>query len=335
MSKLDQDPDHGSDHENANTLVDQALQQGELQRAVFDQLEDGVYMVDRNRRIVYWNSGAEEITGYLAHEVAGQFCHADLMMHCDATGKGLCGAGCPLSAVMQDGRPRESSVFARHRHGHRVPVHLRSRAIFDSDGHVIGAVEVFKQVTTPERTEMRLLQAHNCLDRLTNVATRQYGEMRLAHALEALRAFGIPFGWLAVELDQIDELERRYGHGMIDTALKLVARTLDANAGPLDLVTHWERGEFRIEIHSCWREGPAALAERLVDLVRSSNLEWWGDPVRVSISIGGGTSLPADTREALETRAAQALANCRAGGGGRAAVWHACGEFSGDDLCLP
>jgi diguanylate cyclase (GGDEF)-like protein len=308
--------------ENDEAVVQQAWRDGALQQALFDQLEEGIYIVDLNRRILYWNAGAEEITGYLMQEVAGHFCHGDLMMHCDAAGKGLCGDGCPLSAVMHDGRPREATVFLRHRHGHRLPVHVRARAIFDSNGDVIGAVEVFEEAKALERTEMRLLQMHGCLDRLTNVATREYGEMRLKHALETLTTFGIPFGWLAVELDQLESLEHRYGHGMVDTALKMVARTLDGNVGALDSVTYWERGQFRIEVHSCWREGPGALAEKLIALVRTSNLEWWGDPVRVTISIGGGMSAVGDTREALEARATGALANCRASGGGHAAVVH-------------
>jgi PAS domain S-box-containing protein len=33
--------------------------------AVVDSLEAGVYVVDRDRKIVYWNHGAERISGYL------------------------------------------------------------------------------------------------------------------------------------------------------------------------------------------------------------------------------------------------------------------------------
>jgi PAS domain-containing protein len=47
--------------------VEQALRDGPMQQALFDQLEEGLYIVDRSRRTLYWNAGAEEITGYLAH----------------------------------------------------------------------------------------------------------------------------------------------------------------------------------------------------------------------------------------------------------------------------
>ena len=37
--------------------------------AVVDSLEAGVYLVDRDRKIVYWNHGAERISGYLRQQV--------------------------------------------------------------------------------------------------------------------------------------------------------------------------------------------------------------------------------------------------------------------------
>ena len=34
-------------------------------KGLLDNLYDGVYFVERNRGIVYWNKGAERITGYI------------------------------------------------------------------------------------------------------------------------------------------------------------------------------------------------------------------------------------------------------------------------------
>ena len=176
-------------------------------------------------------------------------------------------------------------------------------------------MEVFEQVTLPSSTEWRLLQAHGCLDQLTAVASRPYGEFKLAQALEAFRAFEIPFGWLVVELDQAAPLEHRYGHGMIDAAMKIMARTLDGNLGPLDSLTRWGPMEFRIVTHSSWEHGLAELTGKLRGLAHASNLDWWGDPVRVTFSIAGVMVEPGDSAESLETRAAGALAKARAGGG--------------------
>ena len=293
--------------ENDNSVVEQALHDGDLHKALLDHLEAGIYMVDRRRRILYWNRGAEHISGFLSQEVAGRFCQGDLLMHCDASGRGLCGKGCPLSTVLVDGKPREHQFFLRHRQGHRIPVQVRSRAIFDAAGAIIGAVEVFEPSTVPAPIDRRLLQDHGCLDTLAEVANRAYGEFRLKQALEALRAFGIPFGWLAVKLDDVEKLEHRYGHGLLDAAVKMTARTLDCNLGPQDSAARWGRAEFRIEVHSCWGVELGDLIKKLLALTRASKLDWWGDPVRVTVLMGGVTAEPGDSVESIEARLAEVL----------------------------
>ena len=329
MSTLNSDKD--------DPVVEQALRDGELHKALLDHLDGGIYMVDRNRRILYWNRGAEQISGYLAQDVAGHFCQGDLLMHCDGAGRGMCGKGCPLLTTMVDGSPREHTLFLRHRHGHRIPVRVRARAIYDSSGAIIGAVEVFEQLTAPAAIDRRPLNEHGCLDPLAEVANRAYGEFKLGQAVDVMRAFGITFGWLAVELDDVDKLEHRYGHGLVDAAVKMMARTLDSNLGPLDSVTRWGRTEFRIEVHSCWGQGLADLTAKLLALARASNLEWWGDPVRVTVSIGGVMAEPGDSSESLESRVAGVLAKSRSARSSQGADGPSNNDFLklGDERCLP
>jgi diguanylate cyclase (GGDEF)-like protein len=320
-----------------DVVVQQAQDDGELHKALLDHLEAGIYMVDRKRRIVYWNRGAEQISGYLAQEVAGHFCQGDLLMHCDSAGVGICGKGCPLSSVMLDGKPHETTLFLRHRHGHRVPVHIRSRAIYDSTGAITGAVEVFEQVSAPAVIDRRGLEEHGCLDPLAEVPNRSYGEFKLGQSLAVFRKFGIAFGWLTVEIDEVEKLEHRYGHGMVDAAVKMLARTLDSNLGPLDSLTRWERAEFRIEVHNPGGHRLDGLMAKLGVLARASNLEWWGDPVRVTVSIAGVMVEPEDTPALLETRLAAALAKSRAERGNRTGGGRPSGDFQilGDQPCLP
>jgi PAS domain S-box-containing protein len=46
----------------------------EVHRTILEQMEDGVYFVDRDRRITYWNAGAEHLTGYSAADVLDHSC---------------------------------------------------------------------------------------------------------------------------------------------------------------------------------------------------------------------------------------------------------------------
>jgi transcriptional regulator with PAS, ATPase and Fis domain len=70
---------------------------------VLDSLHEGVYFVDLNRTITYWNKGAESLTGYTAADMLGRSCADDLLAHVDNQGTTLCLEGCPLQKTMTDG----------------------------------------------------------------------------------------------------------------------------------------------------------------------------------------------------------------------------------------
>jgi PAS domain-containing protein len=45
-----------------------------LFRSILEQLHTAVYVVGRDGKIVFWNDGAERITGYLRRDVIGRVC---------------------------------------------------------------------------------------------------------------------------------------------------------------------------------------------------------------------------------------------------------------------
>jgi diguanylate cyclase (GGDEF)-like protein/PAS domain S-box-containing protein len=308
-------------HSSPDQVLQQALHDADLQWALLDQLEEGLYIVDRQRRILYWNSGAERITGYKAMAVTGRLCPEGLLMHCDADGKGLCGAGCPLVAVMADGKPRECLVYLRHKQGHRLPVRVRSRPVHGPEGTILGAVEVFES-TSPPRAHIAHIESFGCCDELTGIANRAYGELRATHALDALAKFGLPFGWLGIALDHTAELEQRNGHGFIDAAVRVLARTLDQVMGPLDILVRWSRTEFRVLIRRGEHYDLLDTGRRAVVLSHCSDVAWWGDTAKVTVSAGAALAQRGDSIQSLESRAAEAVAASQAAGGNRAALKH-------------
>jgi PAS domain-containing protein len=50
-------------------------------RELLDHIGDGVYFVDRERLILYWNKGASRLTGYKAEELLGKCCQDDILCH--------------------------------------------------------------------------------------------------------------------------------------------------------------------------------------------------------------------------------------------------------------
>ena len=287
-------------------IVEQAVRDGDLYKLLIDQLDEGIYIVDRDRRILYWNGGAERISGYYAHEIVGRIFQGDLLMHCDDSGRAVSGQTCQVVDVMDRGTPRECTLYMRHRHGHRIPVHLRSQAICEAGGERVGAVEVFEEAAAPTLPDLSNLAAYNCVDE-TGALTRPFGEMKARQAAEALNLFGIPFAWVRIALDDMDLLEHRYGHGMVEAAVKMIAETVANSLKTLDWLTYWDRGEFRIEARGYSLTELEDLRCTLQILVCKSTLEWWGDPVRITVSIAARMAERGETLESLERWEDEAL----------------------------
>lgn len=125
-------------------------------RVVLDSLFDGVYIADEQRRVLLWNRGAEEITGYSAEEVEGRRCMDNLLNHIDENGRMLCRSDCPLLATIRTGQPQCVKIYPRHKSGRRFPVKTHVAPLRDRSGAIVAAIEVFRDVSQEE--DFRILQ---------------------------------------------------------------------------------------------------------------------------------------------------------------------------------
>ena len=55
------------------------LDNPEIFRSILETLPTGVYLVDRDRKILFWNRAAENVTGYLRQDVVGHFLREHLL----------------------------------------------------------------------------------------------------------------------------------------------------------------------------------------------------------------------------------------------------------------
>jgi len=98
----------------------------ELFRSVLDGLHTGVYVADRSGKILFWNDGAERITGYLRQDMIGRVSLSNFLGQTDGDGNELADALSPISIAMRNGKPVDRQVSLRHKAGHRVPVQLHA-----------------------------------------------------------------------------------------------------------------------------------------------------------------------------------------------------------------
>lgn len=290
----------------------------DFHKTLLDNLHDGLYVTDRDRRIHYWNKAAERITGFSASEIVGRCCPDNILTHVDEHGKVLCLSDCPLVAAMDQGKSVEREVFLHHKMGHRVPVLVRASPILDDDGQVVGAVETFSDNSSKLEALERLeeLQRIAFVDPLTGVGTRRYGEEMLHSRMEESRRYGWTFGIMSIDLDRLKEINDRYGHDLGDEALALVARTLVANVRSFDFVARWGGDEFLVIVTNLSPANLQALAEKLGSLVAASNVPSVPD-LQLTVSIGATFSHSSDTVQSLLKRADQLLYDGKGAGRNR------------------
>ncbi len=257
-------------------------------KSILDDLYDGVYFVDIERRITYWNRGAERITGFKDLQVLGKRCADNLLMHVDENGNSLCETMCPLTQSMSDGAVHEAMLYLHHANGYRLPVLTRVAPMRDKDGAVIGAVETFSDnsVTIAALKQAQELGNAAMQDALTGLWNRRHMEMKIALLLQESRLSHISTGLLFIDIDHFKQVNDTFGHDMGDKVLQMVADTLRLNLRGSDIVGRWGGEEFVVLVQGVTAPGLAGVAQKLRALTERGVMDHNGQSICVTISIG-------------------------------------------------
>ena len=284
---------------------------------ILENLSDGLYFVNHDRVITYWNKAAERISGFTAEEVIGKSCSDHILTHVDIDGNTVCtGTCCPLDATIRDGNPREIQLYIHHKNGHRVPVFIRVSTLKDNDGSIIGGIELFTKINDQTANELRVkeLEKLALLDNLTQLPNRNYIEREIQSRLEQRRRYNSAFGILFIDIDYFKNFNDFYGHITGDDILKYVSNTFIANARPFDLYGRWGGEEFIAIIHNVNIEDLELIGNRLRSLIETSYIVHEGKKLCVTISIGATLIKENDTFKSLIKRADTLMYKSKASG---------------------
>jgi diguanylate cyclase (GGDEF)-like protein/PAS domain S-box-containing protein len=278
---------------------------GDTYARIIDNLHDGLYFVDTNRVITYWNKAAERISGYSSAEVVGKSCADNILTHVDCDGKNLCVEGCPLAATMVDGVDREAEVYMHHKDGHRIPVLVRASILRDPAGKVLGGIELFSDISNFQVNALRVVELEKLalLDNLTQLANRHYLNREIESRFEEYKRHAIPFGLLFIDIDHFKKVNDTYGHDVGDEVLRFVAQTFIANSRPFDLYGRWGGEEFLAIIRNVNAADLALLGDRLRVLIENSYIIHGDQKLQVTVSLGATQVCEQDTIELLVKRA--------------------------------
>jgi diguanylate cyclase (GGDEF)-like protein/PAS domain S-box-containing protein len=286
---------------------------------ILDHLCDGIFLIDTDKKIRFWNRTAETISGYADAEVCGSPCRDFFGCRPDCAND-RCETGCVIDYFLLQGLPYAARIFLRRRNGERLELSIRSNPFFGKDGTLDGAVVAFQEASDSSEISRRVedLARLAYLDPLTGLANRRYAEGNLSSRLAELRRNRWPFGLVMMDVDGFKQVNDRFGHGSGDRVLQAIASSLLASSRAVDTLGRWGGDEFIAVLSNVNKRELLEAANKfrvVVERVRVLAVD--GSVLTTSISLGATAALPEDSIDTLVRRADDLLYESKYGGKNR------------------
>ena len=274
-------------------------------KQILDNSITGVYIADRERRIVYWNESAKRISGRSREEMVGKYCFESGLDHIDLEGHQLCTSLCPYLKTYQDGQERSEKVFLRHKNGRRVLIETRFIPVFAENHQLEFVMEEFCEVGSQHIDDQMVRQLSNVAhhDQLTGIANRRFLDDALAYRIILRKKMNKQFGVLFMDVDNFSKFNNTYGHEAGDLVLKKLTHILTSINRKNDVFGRWGGEEF-LGIYPI--QDPSnirTIAEKCLNAIRSMDVEFEGLHLSVTASIGITCIRENDTPESVTQRA--------------------------------
>ncbi|MDD1605220.1 MAG: EAL domain-containing protein [Methylococcaceae bacterium] len=263
-------------------ITDSKLKDDRLRQAaaVFDNIRDGVMMVDDKLRITHINTAFTEITGYTEEEVIGK-----------------------PSSLLRSGRHDtefytqmwhsiattghwQGEIWNRRKNSEVYPELLSISVVTDKSGIITHYVGVFSDISKLKASELQLdFLAHH--DPLTRLPNRLLLLSRLEHAIKIAQREEKTLALLMLDLDRFKEVNDSFGHLAGDELLQQVAQRLTSRLRSMDTVCRLGGDEFTILLEDIAHLDDAALVA--TDLINALCEPWQlskDTEVRIGVSIG-------------------------------------------------
>jgi PAS domain S-box-containing protein len=113
-----------------------------LMDMILSNITEGVFTVDRDFRVTFFNHAAEEITGFSSNEALGRFCH-------EVFRTPICNQDCPLRRSLRTGQPvKNYEIDILTRSDKRQAISVCTAPLLDEGGQFLGGVETFRDLST-------------------------------------------------------------------------------------------------------------------------------------------------------------------------------------------
>lgn len=293
---------------------------------ILETLNLGVFALDAEGRIVYWNRWIENASGLPPAETLGKSAF-ELFPELDTPVFRR-----DLKSVLSFGN---FAYFSQKVHGRLINLSAPegSPAGFErmeqscvmgpirEGGKVAYAYVVVEDVSEVVARERRLSELA-MKDVLTSAYNRRYFDRRLAEELERCRRYGRALGLVMLDIDFFKNVNDRYGHQFGDAALCAAVSRWTKSLRASDLVARYGGEEFCVLLPEANREESLALAERLRASIACADVSYRELCARITVSAGVAFFREGDSPDDILRRSDEALYRAKAAGRDRVEASH-------------
>jgi PAS domain S-box-containing protein len=121
---------------------------------ILDSLSEGVFTINQDFKITFFNSAAERIMGYQRGEVLYKYCRNIFSTQ-------SCFDNCPISLVLEGGKNvYDFKTQFTHKNGERIRVRLNAAMLYNGEGEMVGSVISFQDVEELESLREKIKSAN-------------------------------------------------------------------------------------------------------------------------------------------------------------------------------
>jgi two-component system, sensor histidine kinase LadS len=128
------------------------------------------------------------------------------------------------------------------------------------------------------------------IDPLTGVLNRRSLIERLEAACLRARARGLPIALLFIDLDHFKQINDTFGHQAGDACLRAIIDPIHVELRQSDVIGRYGGEEFVVILSSADAAAAVPIAQRILERVAAVHVDGFGNPIRLTCSIGIATS---------------------------------------------
>lgn len=266
---------------------------------------EGLFLIDREKNIVFWNKSAEIISGFQSTEVIGRKCSDKILAPINEEGRPLCSELCPINNFSSNLSNQNLELYIHHREGYRLPVVMKIIPLKNLAQEIIGTAHLFMDMSPRLSLPPRLddLSRLDLIDPLTSTGNRKFLQLYLQSRLQEMQKFGLSFGVLYIDIDRLAEINDLYGRSTGDRLLAAIAKTLLNNLRFVDILGRWEDDAFLAIIANVNEVKLDVVANKLRLLAQNSFIFTNDLSVSTTVSIGATMVRRRDTIKEIISRA--------------------------------